>query len=196
MGLVTLSMDGPDEPGFKNIITQGTITVNGVMTKMPFKKDELIMVSDPGPTCVSNGGTLGTTMVLMILFSVCVQMAEGLHYGIVPYISRPALGMVSGMVGAGGNLGAMLSSKWWVGARDLDFGFVKLGIIIMGGSLTMFGIFFPGEGGMILPASLGYDPQLIKPEEGQKGSDELDFSNAVTISKTESETEQKEVARA
>lgn len=29
-----------------------------------------------------------------------IQAAEGLHYGIVPYVSRPALGIVSGMVSA------------------------------------------------------------------------------------------------
>ena len=35
--------------------------------------------------------------------------AEGLHFGVVPYVCRPALGIVSGMVGAGGNAGAVLT---------------------------------------------------------------------------------------
>jgi nitrate/nitrite transporter NarK len=60
---------------------------------------------------VRNAGTLGVTMLVMILFSICVQMAEGLHFGVVPYVSRPALGVVSGMVGAGGNAGAVVGSK-------------------------------------------------------------------------------------
>mgnify|MGYP004245824879 CR=1 FL=1 len=42
----------------------------------------------------------------------------------------------------------------------------------------MHGIFFPGEGGMLLPKSLGYNPQLIKETSGQKGADELDFSKS------------------
>merc|ERR1719440_1035858 len=146
--------------------------------------DSLIMVQDPDPACVHNQGTLGTTMLVMIFFSICVQMAEGLHFGIVPYISRPALGVCSGMVGAGGNLGALISSKYIVGARDLDFGFCKLGIVIVAGSLIMHGIFFPGEGGMLLPKTFPYNPQLIKEEEGQKGSDELDFSKAAEATKT------------
>ena len=106
------------------------------------------------------------------------QMAEGLHFGIVPYISRPALGVVSGMVGAGGNTGALLSIKYIVGAKNLDAGFIRLGVIIIIGSLSMLLIFFPGEGGIILPKSFPYNPQLIKAASDQKGSDELDFNKA------------------
>ena len=40
----------------------------------------------------------------------------------------------------------------------------------------MFGIFFPGEGGILLPKNFPYNPQLVKESAGQKGSDELDFS--------------------
>merc|ERR1711990_584191 len=144
--------------------------------KMPMPKDSLIMIRDPSATCVHNGGTLATTMICMICFSICVQMAEGLHFGIVPYISRPALGVVSGMVGAGGNTGALISSKYIVGAKNLDEGFIKLGVVILVGSLSMLAIFFPGEGGIILPKSFPYNPQLVKEAEGQKGSDQLDFS--------------------
>merc|ERR1719181_2467277 len=136
----------------------------------------LIYIGDPNPDCVRNGGTLGVTMLMMILFSLCVQMAEGLHFGIVPCISRPALGVVSGMVGAGGNTGALLSIKYIVGAKNLDEGFIRLGFVILIGSLSMLFIFFPGEGGIILPKSFPYNPQLIKEAEGQKGSDQLDFS--------------------
>jgi nitrate/nitrite transporter NarK len=38
------------------------------------------------------------------------QMAEGLCFGIVPSVSRPALGVVSGMVGAGGNAGSLITN--------------------------------------------------------------------------------------
>ena len=119
-------------------------------------------------------------MTLLFLFSVCVQAAEGLSFGIVPYISRPALGVVSGMVGAGGNTGALISSKYIVGAKNLDQGFINLGIVILLGNLLMFGIFFPGEGGILLPKGLGFNPQLIKESAGQKGADQLDFSNVKT----------------
>merc|ERR1719440_2168584 len=147
--------------------------------------DTLIYIKDPNPDCVHNQGTVGMTMLCMVFFSLCVQMAEGLHFGIVPYISRPALGVVSGMVGAGGNAGALISGQFIVGNKgNLDDGFIRLGIVIIVGSLSMLGIFFPGEGGIIIPKTCGYDPQLVKQAAGQKGADELDFSKASTATTT------------
>ncbi|MCG9128495.1 MFS transporter [Candidatus Poribacteria bacterium] len=43
----------------------------------------------------------------MILFSLFVQMSEGATFGIVPFINKKALGTVAGIVGAGGNAGAV-----------------------------------------------------------------------------------------
>lgn len=43
----------------------------------------------------------------MVIFSLFVQMSEGATYGIVPFINKKALGSVAGIVGAGGNAGAV-----------------------------------------------------------------------------------------
>jgi NNP family nitrate/nitrite transporter-like MFS transporter len=43
----------------------------------------------------------------MIVFSLFVQMSEGATYSVVPFINRNALGSVAGIVGAGGNAGAV-----------------------------------------------------------------------------------------
>ena len=43
----------------------------------------------------------------MIVFSLFVQMAEGATYSVVPFINKRALGSVAGIVGAGGNAGAV-----------------------------------------------------------------------------------------
>merc|ERR1711990_1301875 len=51
---------------------------------------------------------LATTIVMMVLFSICVQASEGASYGIVPYITRRALGVASGFIGAGGNAGSTI----------------------------------------------------------------------------------------
>lgn len=45
----------------------------------------------------------------MILFSLFVQMAEGATYSVVPFINKKAIGTVSGIVGAGGNAGAVMA---------------------------------------------------------------------------------------
>ncbi|MBX2832931.1 MAG: MFS transporter [Rhodospirillales bacterium] len=44
---------------------------------------------------------------MMVVFSLFVQMSEGATFGIVPFINRKALGSVAGIVGAGGNAGAV-----------------------------------------------------------------------------------------
>lgn len=45
----------------------------------------------------------------MIIFSLFVQMSEGATFGIVPFINKKALGAVAGIVGAGGNAGAVVA---------------------------------------------------------------------------------------
>ncbi len=43
----------------------------------------------------------------LIIFSLFVQMSEGATYSVVPFINKKALGPVAGIVGAGGNFGAV-----------------------------------------------------------------------------------------
>src|SRR6188474_3300076 len=43
----------------------------------------------------------------MITFAMFVKMSNGATYAVVPFINRRALGAVSGIVGAGGNAGAV-----------------------------------------------------------------------------------------
>lgn len=49
-------------------------------------------------------------MVFLIAFSLTVQMAEGATFSVVPFINRKAVGSISGIVGAGGNVGAFLAA--------------------------------------------------------------------------------------
>ena len=166
-----------DKCGSKQLKTPEYGFVEGVWTRMPHD-DPFIMIVDPDPNCLHHKAPLGLTMIIMIVFSCFVQMAEGLHFGIVPYVSRPALGIVSGMVGAGGNLGAVFGSKFIVGPHaPIDQGFIYLGTIIMTLSLVMFGLYFPEHGGMLFKAGgLGsYDPQLIKPPADMRGADQLNY---------------------
>ena len=48
-------------------------------------------------------------VALMLVFSLCVQMAEGATFAVVPFVNEKAMGAVSGIVGAGGNAGAVLA---------------------------------------------------------------------------------------
>lgn len=48
------------------------------------------------------------SIVTMIVFALFVKMSNGACYSVVPFVNQKALGMVSGIVGAGGNVGAIL----------------------------------------------------------------------------------------
>ena len=50
---------------------------------------------------------LAASVVMLTVFSIFVQGAEGSTYGIVPYINRQSPGAVAGIVGAGGPTGAV-----------------------------------------------------------------------------------------
>jgi len=151
--------------------------------------DKLVLLQDPpredGPDCISHSDTFGISIIVVILFSLCVQAAEGLHFGIVPYVSRPALGIVSGMVGAGGNLGSVIATSiFFKGQYRTDEGVQYLGIMIVAITAIMFGIYFPDKGGLLFKAgSLPYDPQIVKPPEGYRGADSMDYKNATTTTK-------------
>ena len=134
-----------------------------------------------------NSSGLALTFICMIAFSCLVQMSEGLHFGVVPYVSRPALGVVSGMVGAGGNLGAVFGSFLIVAPTyPTDEGFINLGIVIMSFSLLMFVVYFPDKGGMLVKAGgLGsYDPQIIKPAADMRGADQMNYDDVKPTTKT------------
>ena len=150
-------------------------------------KQLILMLEPPSPygdgdDCIMHQDVVGRCVFLMILFSLCVQAAEGLHYGVVPYVSRPALGIVSGMVGAGGNLGSVIALRSFFFSGDIrtDEGFLRLGAMVIGLTALLFFVYFPDMGSMLFKAGgLGsYDPQLIKPPSDYRGADSMDF-NAV-----------------
>ena len=73
-----------------------------------------IIQSLSGAFCIIMGSqkiseNLGATIVIMIIFSIFCQQACGAHFGIVPFVSRRSYGVVSGIVGAGGNIGAVVT---------------------------------------------------------------------------------------
>ncbi|MBX9851699.1 MAG: MFS transporter [Cytophagaceae bacterium] len=52
---------------------------------------------------------LPLAIATMILFALFVKMSNGATYSVVPFINKKAMGAVSGIVGAGGNAGAVMA---------------------------------------------------------------------------------------
>jgi len=76
---------------------------------------------------------------VMILFSLFVQMSEGATYSIVPFINKKALGSVAGIVGAGGNMGAV-SAGFLIRAEAISYpqALLILGVLVAGCSFFTF----------------------------------------------------------
>jgi NNP family nitrate/nitrite transporter-like MFS transporter len=61
------------------------------LTLMLFSRMEILLLAIP----------------TLLLFSLFVQMSEGATFSVVPFVNKRALGSVAGIVGAGGNAGAV-----------------------------------------------------------------------------------------
>ena len=68
----------------------------------------LLLLEGIGIMLFANSGGLVLAITMMFFFGLCLKMANGATYSIVPFINQKAVGSVAGIVGAGGNVGAML----------------------------------------------------------------------------------------
>lgn len=53
--------------------------------------------------------TLPLAVVALVVFALFVNLSTGATYGVVPFVNRKAVGAVSGLVAAGGNVGAVVA---------------------------------------------------------------------------------------
>ena len=58
----------------------------------------------------SSISALYVAIAFLVAFSLSVQMAEGATFSVVPFINKKAIGSISGIVGAGGNVGAFFAA--------------------------------------------------------------------------------------
>lgn len=78
----------------------------------------------------------------LIFFSLFVQMSEGATYSVVPFINKKALGSVSGIVGAGGNFGAVTAGFLFKGSITWPEALLYLGVIVTAVSFLAFTVRF------------------------------------------------------
>ena len=74
----------------------------------------------------------------LILFSLFVQMSEGATFSVVPFINKKALGSVAGIVGAGGNAGAVMAGFLFKGSLSWPTAFMILGGLVLCCSFMTF----------------------------------------------------------
>ncbi|WP_259067693.1 MFS transporter [Mucilaginibacter sp. X4EP1] len=75
----------------KGLLLAGTLFLEGV-----------------GLILFAQAGSLMVAIITMLTFALFLKMSNGATYGIVPFVNSKNVGLVSGIVGAGGNFGGML----------------------------------------------------------------------------------------
>jgi len=89
----------------------------------------LLLLEGIGIMLFSKSGGIVAAISMMFFFGLCLKMANGATYSIVPFINQKAVGSVAGIVGAGGNVGAMLIGFLFK-SMSYTAAFLYLGVIV------------------------------------------------------------------
>ncbi|KAL6608120.1 hypothetical protein ACP70R_041183 [Stipagrostis hirtigluma subsp. patula] len=95
--------------------------------------------------------SLAATMAVMVACAAFVQAASGLTFGIVPFVSKRSLGVVSGMTASGGAVGAIVTNRLFFSGSQYT---VEEAISLTGAAsllctLPLALVHFPRHGGML-----------------------------------------------
>lgn len=136
----------------------------------------LLLLEGVAVFCFPRTQTLGIAIFVMILFSFGAQGATGTTYGIVPYIDPASTGSISGIVGAGGNVGAVCFGLGFRQlAPDADSAFAIMGACVLGCSFLSALVNIKGHRGMI------WGKDDVAPKGTLTVPDKLDDSDAEEI---------------
>ncbi|KAJ0403448.1 hypothetical protein P43SY_001556 [Pythium insidiosum] len=84
---------------------------------------------------LSRSTALGSSVVLYIVVAVAAQSAGGSTFGIVPYVNEAYTGTVTGLVGAGGNIGGVVFGIIFRSTATRADGLFIMGCIVLASSV-------------------------------------------------------------
>ncbi len=116
---------------------------------------------------------LALAIPAFLLFGLFVDMSSGATYSVVPFVNRKALGVVSGIVGAGGNAGAVAAGFLFKSSLDWHLALLIIGACVTLGSLPVLSIRFAAEMDKELEAESG---RLVA--EGVRWSNEFAIASS------------------
>jgi MFS transporter, NNP family, nitrate/nitrite transporter len=98
-----------------------------------------LLLEGAGILLFSSSKILPWAVATMLLFALFLKMANGATYSVVPFLNTKAVGTVSGIVGAGGNVGAVLAGLLFT-SESLSYreSLFMIGIAVMSISVISF----------------------------------------------------------
>ncbi|MEG8945772.1 MFS transporter [Rosettibacter firmus] len=98
----------------------------------------LLLFEGFGIFLFANTHNLSLAIISMFTFALFLKMANGANYGIVPFINKKATGTISGIVAAGGNVGAILAGFLFK-SNSISY---KEAFLIIGITVFVIGLIF------------------------------------------------------
>ena len=105
----------------------------------------LILMEGVGLIAFAQMRHAGHALVAMLIFGLFTHMACGATYALAPFVNRKALGGVAGIVGAGGNVGAVAAGFLIKGASSIQSALFVLGGIVAACALCALAVRFTHE---------------------------------------------------
>ena len=78
----------------------------------------------------SQVGSVALAIPALLAFGLFVKMSNGATYAVVPFVNPQALGSVAGIVGAGGNAGAVAAGFLFKSSLDWPSALLILGFVV------------------------------------------------------------------
>jgi MFS transporter, NNP family, nitrate/nitrite transporter len=104
-----------------------------------------LLVEGCGLMLFSRMPTVALAIPAMIGFGLFMKMSEGATYAVVPFVNKKALGSVAGIVGAGGNAGAVAAGFMFKGALPWPTALLILGALVAASSFLAFTVRFSAD---------------------------------------------------
>ena len=118
----------------------------------------MLLLEGCGLILFAQAGSFVFAIVAMLTFALFLKMSNGATYGIVPFVNEKNVGLISGIVGAGGNLGGM-ALGFLFKSESISYvqAFQYIGYTIIAVSLIIFITRFTSKEEEEDPAQLDYD---------------------------------------
>lgn len=102
----------------------------------------LILAEGIGLLVFSQMSNAVYALAAMLIFGLFTHMACGATYSLVPFVNRKALGGVAGIVGAGGNVGAVAAGFLVKGTGSIQYALFILGSVVVVSALCALAVRF------------------------------------------------------